>query len=275
MIKRILVGLGDRTYSSVATQHAIELARQHGAELTAVTIVDVSRLRQTGPVPIGGGASARELREHWRDATQEVVEVAIRQFEQSCRDAGLAHRVLREEGDPFDCMISCARYHDLMILGLRNLFEHGVIEEPPNELVRLVGEGVRPILAVTDSVKPIKRVLIAYSGSMGSARTMKRFVQDRLWPDLTLKIITFGDDETAASGLFSDASAYCRAHGYEPETEYVSGSPKSELLAHADAWKADLIVIGNSARRLLSRRLFGETALSIIRDSDKPLFLSQ
>ena len=43
MIKRILVGLGDRNYSSVATQHAIELAQLHGAELTAVTIVDVSR----------------------------------------------------------------------------------------------------------------------------------------------------------------------------------------------------------------------------------------
>ena len=275
MIKRILVGLGDRTYASVATTHAVELAQLHGAELTAVTIVDVSRLSTTGPVPIGGGAAARELREHLRNATQEVIDDAVGGFERACNEAGLTHNVLREEGDPFDCMISCARYYDLVVVGLRNLFEHGVVEEPPNELVRLVEEGVRPILAVADKPKRIRRVLVAYSGSMESAKTMKRFIELKLWPDLEIRIITFGDDEQAARQLLSEAAGYCHAHGYQAQTEFVPGSSKALLLSKADEWNADLVVIGNSAKRLLRRRLFGETALSVIRESQRPLFLDQ
>ncbi len=141
--------------------------------------------------------------------------------------------------------------------------------------MRLVREGVRPIFAVADEVRPIRRALIAYSGSMESAKTMKRFVQLRLWPDLKLRIVTFGDDQESAEGLLSEAAQYCRIHGYDPEIEYLPGSSKSELLLHADAWDADVIVIGSSARRLLRHRLFGETALSVIRDSARPLFLAQ
>jgi nucleotide-binding universal stress UspA family protein len=41
MIKRILVGLGGTPYTPFAIPRSIELAQQHGAELTGVTVVDV------------------------------------------------------------------------------------------------------------------------------------------------------------------------------------------------------------------------------------------
>ncbi len=40
-------------------------------------------------------------------------------------------------------------------------------------------------------------------------------------------------------------------------------------------WQADMIVLGNSAKNLLRRRVLGETALHAIRESTLPLFLSQ
>jgi nucleotide-binding universal stress UspA family protein len=43
----------------------------------------------------------------------------------------------------------------------------------------------------------------------------------------------------------------------------------------ATLWQADMIVLGNSARSLLMKRVLGETALHIIRNADRPLFLSQ
>ncbi len=35
-----------------------------------------------------------------------------------------------------------------------------------------------------------------------------------------------------------------------------------------------LIVVGNSAKNLLLRRIFGETALQVIQNADRPLFLA-
>ncbi len=135
--------------------------------------------------------------------------------------------------------------------------------------------GVRPIIAVSDKFRTVQKVLIAYSGSMESAKTMKRFVQLRLWPDVKLKIVTFQSSEERAHQLLYDASEYCHAHGFHVEYESNPGSPKDFLLPMATLWQADMIVLGNSARSLLVKRVLGETALHIIRNADRPLFLCQ
>ena len=154
-----------------------------------------------------------------------------------------------------------------------HVFEHGVIDEPSDALVRLVTEGVRPILAVSGQYRPIRKVLVAYSGSMESARAMRAFVQSRLWPDATVRIVAFDKSADEARQLLGDAAEYCRAHGIEPQCEQAAGNPRDALLPYAARSRgADLIVIGNSARRLLMQRLFGETALAVMRRADRPIF---
>ena len=275
MIKRILVGLGGTPYTPFAIARSIELAQQHGAELTGVTVVDVGRLSRIGPVPLVASASARELREFRLQVAQEHVEEATEQFVSACRQAGVAYEVRQEEGNPFGLMASCARYHDLMVFGLRSLFEHEVVHDPHDALVRLVAEGVRPLLAVSADARPICRVLIAYSGSMESAKTMKWFVQLGLWPKAQLRIVTFEHQVDEAEQLVGDAADYLRKHGFEPEEAYVPGSPKHQLLSYAAEWGADLIVAGNSAKNLLLRRSLGDTALNLITTADRHLFLAQ
>ena len=75
--------------------------------------------------------------------------------------------------------------------------------------------------------------------------------------------------------LLADAADYCRAHQLAVETDCVNGSPKEQLLPYADRWGADLTVIGNSAKNLMLRKIFGETALHAIRNANRPLFLAQ
>ena len=74
MLKRILVGLGNVEQSEKAVNQAIALCRQHGAELTAVTVVDHRSLENVGPVPIGGGEAATQLRKHRLKVARDVIE---------------------------------------------------------------------------------------------------------------------------------------------------------------------------------------------------------
>ncbi|NOZ40912.1 MAG: universal stress protein [Planctomycetes bacterium] len=275
MIKRILVGLGSLVYAHSATAKAIELAKSHDAELTGVTLFDTGRLDHTGVVPIGAGHLAKELKESRLDDVSGVIAAAEVHFAMACEKAGVTYRMRRETGDPLAALVSLTRYHDLVICGLQSLFEHGVVDEPPDELAMLVREGVRPLLAVSDADRPINRVLICYSGSMGSAKTMRRFIHLRLWPEAQLKIITFNRGDQAREALLPAAADYCRAHGFEPETDSIAKHPKHEILPYAEQWGADLIVMGNSSKRLLLRRILGETALHVMRNAELPLFLAQ
>ncbi len=282
MIKRILLGLGGTPYTTVAIQRAVGLAKRFEAEITGVTVVDIERLPRGGMVPKGALDAAGKTDAQRVHVTKESIEDAISDFESACAAEGIKYRVKQErQQSPFDLMISLARYHDLMIFGLRSIFEYNVsavdlsIEEPRDTLARLIAAGVRPIIAVSSEFRPIRKAMIAYSGSMESAKTMKRFVQLRLWDDVKLKVVNFQSSEEKAQRLLFDASEYCLAHGFHVEHEWNPGSPKDFLLPMATLWQADMIVLGNSARTLLLKRLIGETALHIIRNADRPLFLCQ
>jgi hypothetical protein len=63
-------------------------------------------------------------------------------------------------------MIAHSRYNDVTIFGLKSLFDYGFTTEPRDTLIRLVSQGVRPIVAVSPEFRNIRKVLIAYSGSM-------------------------------------------------------------------------------------------------------------
>ena len=275
MLKRILVGLGGTDYTVAAINQAVSLAMAHDADLTGVSVIDPSWVVPITAMPIGDGPIAYPETGSFMAKARERVEWATHEFTDACQAAGVRHRVVREVGEPFSLMTAEARYHDLMIFGLKSLFESDLVADPHDALVRLVRSGVRPLLAVSKGFAPIKKVLIAYSGSMESAKAMKRFVQMQLWPVSQVRIVCFEDGKGLARQLVSDAADYCRAHGLAVETECVTGSPKEHLLSYIRNWGADLTVVGNSAQNLILRRIFGETALHIIRNADQPLFLAQ
>jgi nucleotide-binding universal stress UspA family protein len=275
MIKRILVALSGTPYTRAAIQHALELARDHGADVTGVTDINLAKVASVGPVPMGAGAAAHDLMEHRLQLTRQQVEEAIADFEATCAEAGRTSTVVREAADPYDTIISVWRYHDLVVAGLRGLFEYGVLHQPDDVLIRLIDKGVRPILAVARQHRPIRRVLVAYNGSMESAKALKRFIQMKLWPEVEVKIACFDGPPDEAEVLLADAVDYCRAHGVEAEHQHVQGPPRERLLEHAAEWQADLIVMGTTSRARILQHLLGDTTLHALRHAEIPLFLTQ
>jgi nucleotide-binding universal stress UspA family protein len=275
MIKRILVGIGGTPFTTVAIQRAVELASLHGARLTAVSVVEPERICSLGPVPPGAGIYAKRMCENRLEVTRHQVEEAIDTFEKSCLEAGVEFNVERETGNNFDLMISHSRYHDLTIFGLRSIFEYQLAEEPEKDLIRMLSKGVRPILAVSSRFRPIRKAMIAYSGSMESAKAMRHFVQFKLWPDAVLDIVYFNDGSKGNKTLLEEAAAYCRDHGFTTHTRMIPGQAGKQLFFSARDINADMIVMGNSIRSIWLRKMLGDTVINTLIQADRPLFLSQ
>ncbi|QDU29263.1 Universal stress protein family protein [Anatilimnocola aggregata] len=268
MIKRILVGLAGTTYTPVAIQRGVTLAQSYDAEVTGVAILDSSRLRCE--------PNREAIRAERMEIALSQIQRSIVDFETACQRASIKHRVVEESGDAFTALIDRARYSDLMVFGLRSVFKYDFLaDDPESLLIRLVSAGVRPLIAVSEKYRRISRVIIAFNGTMESAKAMKRFVQMRLWPGAELKIVTFHPSEPKANELLRDAEDYCRAHGYSVCHQSNPGDPKVLLLAAATLWQADMIVMGNSARSVLTRRVLGDTLLETLRNTTIPLFLAQ
>ncbi len=277
MIRKLLLAIGGTPFSKAAVQHAVDISQGCGASITAVTVVDESRLDRVGPIPLGAGAAAAELRDHRREVTRERIDEAVDQLERACAEAGVSVDVHREQGNPFQLMVDYARYHDLAVFGLRSMFEYELLGDadvdPAQFLKDLIGGGVRPLLAVSDQYRPIRRALIAYSGSVQSAESMKQFVRFRAWSDAALRILVCEHLQEQAERMLADAADYCRAHGREPEIQYRPTDPKQGILAEAAEWNADLIVIGSSQRSWLASIFHETTMLHLIRNANCPLYV--
>lgn len=275
MLKRILVALTDTPGGVTAVQRAVALARDHDAKLTGVTLVDPRKVRNVGSVPIGAGAVAQELREHRMAVVREQMDEAIEQFRAACQAADVVHRVAVEEGDPCSLLVDLSRYHDLVTFGVPGMLAFGHPCKSQGLLGPLVNNGVRPLLAVPAEYRPVRRVMIAYSGSRESAKAMRRFAQIDPWPGVKLDIVTFNQPEPAARSLLEDAADYCEDRGFEVRTKHSPSKPHEGVLQYAAEHEIDLIVMGYSVRSKLTQKLMGETGLHVLRHTERSVFLSQ
>ncbi|MFH1801169.1 MAG: universal stress protein [Candidatus Omnitrophota bacterium] len=275
MIKKILVELDDTPISDSVITYAVALAKAHDAELTGVTVVDVGKLEDVGPVPLGAASYANQLRDDRIVKTEKEILKRTSLFTSACEAAGVTFHVDHEKGDPFTIMISKARHHDLILIGLGGLFDYGVVKESSYLLERLIREGVQPIFAIPSHYQPIKRVLIAYSGSLHSAEAMKQFLQFRLWPEAIIRIICFDKNSEESSRILADGLSFCQTHGFSADTIHFPGNDPDILLQHAKEWNADLIVLGSNLRNIFLKKVFCDVTHHLIQHSKKALFLSQ
>jgi len=106
--KKILLGTDLSAASSAATEEAFRLARQDGAELLVVSVIDPDALRLPGGRFLARVDQVRERRE---SAARELVERA--------RAHGLVVSLLVWVGDPAESLIDAAMSEgaDLIVLG--------------------------------------------------------------------------------------------------------------------------------------------------------------
>lgn len=276
MIKRLLVGVAGTPALESKIAAGIGLARTHGAEISALSVVDVDRLSALGPVPLGAAKYAQDLRNQRIARSHKLDELAVGKLETACSEASVTLNVIRKEGDPLDVLAAAWRYHDLCVLGVRGWFDYGVVPDAQNALLKLIAKGVRPILAVTDEARPVRKALIAYNGSPESAKAMKQFAQMALWPAIDVHIVCVGaaKSEETPETVLEEAANYCRLYGLNPSVAQMDGDVGDALLRAAVRVGADVIVMGSSYRKILMRQRFGKNALRLIKTSGIPLFLS-
>lgn len=274
MIRRVLLALGREFYADTVIRRGIDIAARHGAELTGLTVLDLEYWKGGWGSMTSAGEMLRRIESRpWKAAQQRPRTIAA-QFSRACESANIKYRTVHPESDPLSYLVAEARHHDLLVFGLRGLFDQTIIPDPEATIAWLIRHDVSPILAVAPEYREIRRVMIAYSGSAQSADAMKRFVQMRPWPDAAVQIVTFERKTAAADDLLGAAGEYCQAHDMPVELLRGQGSARAQLLPMAKEHDADLIVLADSYHNLLLHSTLGDVTRDIVRQADRPLFLT-
>lgn len=285
MLKRILVVLDFGIDTSVATQYAIEIAQRHDAEVTGLALVDQRGIRSeaTG-AGLGAMYYAEKLQHQLSDEARAQARHLLRSFAAELDEAGIRHAADHvEEGVPFERIVEDMKYHDLLIAGHESHFFYPSRDKRTRTMDEVVEKGAAATLVVEDTYRPIRRVLVAYNGSVSAARAMQKFAElspmdkDHLEIELVHVRESGDNDEAGAESQLTLglAKAYLDAHGF-PSVEGTSlpgRDPKARLLEHASRTRADLIVAGAHSKSGIKEFFLGSTASGLIDDAEVPLFL--
>jgi nucleotide-binding universal stress UspA family protein len=263
----------------VAIEFASEIATRFDASVTGLAVVDVGHIESSAR---GGGIGsmhyAEKLRENLTEETRQKAQDLLHEFERALERSGVTFVDYVKEGVPFQRILDEVKYHDLLVVGKSPHFFYGAPQKETHSLPRVVRSAAAPALVVTEDHRVIQRVLIAYDGSLASARTMQQFAQlQPFGTDLEIELLHVHSGPNSESELMLRmATTYLGAHGFDKVhfTSMEGSDPAKQTTQFASQISSDLVVAGAHSDSVLKKIAFGSTTRRMLEKCDTPIFLS-
>jgi nucleotide-binding universal stress UspA family protein len=273
MMKRILTAVGG-SHGGLGTQlWAVQVAkRQHGS-VTVAPLLDQSSWMRSMPVVLSSGHAARMLENQPWDATSDELDRVRQQSEMTFSASAIPWELVTLDASPWDSLVSETRFHDIVVFGLDGSYDPVIVPDFLRAVGDLLGRGACPVLAVPAAVREVSSVLIAFSGTVASARALKRFVHSKLWADVPCEIVCQSDDRTEANAHLLQAERYMMAHGRVTKSTSLQGTPHDLSLYTLESG-ADLIVAGSSHRNRFGIETSSEVLRALLTQSTLPVFVA-
>ncbi len=280
MLRRILIPFDPSPCAAAALEYGCLLAKRQDAEITAVVVLDLPGIEKSiGPTPLGGIYYAEQLERAKEKRAHEHIQTLLGRFRDTCQRAGVAHRDAELQGSPSEQIINNSVFYDLVVMGICTHFHFETENAPGNSIEKMLSHAVTPVLTVPANFIPRTKmnVLIAFDGSLPSARAMQGFVRSfnasAIETDITL--LMSGIDETVARFHLDSACAYLNAHNFCNVRVDRTEQDIIEIMDEKYLPWADLIVLGVHSKKGLLDFMIGSLSRHLIKNGTKPLLFGQ
>jgi nucleotide-binding universal stress UspA family protein len=179
--------------------------------------------------------------------------------------------------DEWDCIVSLARYHDLVVLA-------GGPERtgrlPPAALGSIAVSSGRPVVLAPEkpSKAPIKTIAVAWKDSAESARALSA-AMPLLAQAQRIEVLSANEEESNITKCLDCSESVVRSlrwHGLNAHGHFIIPAGRAvpdALLESARGFHADLLVMGAYGHSRLREFVFGGFTQRILHGVDFPVFL--
>lgn len=275
MLRGILVGLDGSAYSAAAVELGIRWARRFEARVVGIAVVDEPGIIAPEATPMGASYFRGEGDQARLDEARQRAATCLEQLTRRCAEAGVACQALQVEGDPVEEIALHSQCYDVILLGQKTYFRTGDPSQADSCLEELLHQPPRPVVAVPDVLPAGEAIVIAYDGSVQSARALAGFHGTGIGQRYPIHVITLGNSIEAAEAIAKRAVDYLTLHGVEVTAHpLVSGGHPGPQLAHeAEQLGAQLLVMGAFSHSPLHEFFFGSTTRTVLKATALPVFL--
>lgn len=180
-------------------------------------------------------------------------------------------RALMGHGPLVDVLGTASADASLVVMGRRG--EQSEFEKARlgSQVVRVVRGVHRPLLVALRGFREIRTVLVAFEGSERGRRRLEWVASSPLLKGLEIHLVLVGDGSARPAldwALQTLADAGTTAVG-----RIVQGDPQEMIGLHADAVRADLLVMGAYGRSRIHQLLMGSTTSMVLQETRIPVLL--
>lgn len=269
----ILVCLDGSSYSQAAVEYATQIALGHKASLTGIGVIDLPGIQRSRGAAAIGPIHNRAADQQHLEETREMVSGVLRDFGQTCQEKGIHHSIHSEMGSPFREIIEESKFHDFIIIGQKTFFRYNVRHEPGNTLDRILHNGLTGVLAVPDSVRQIKKVLVAYDNSVQVTKAIQMFLLLHIWNQCDVTLLNVNNSASRSIQLLGRLGDYFKRYGVQTEKVHLRGRADEAILSYIREHEVDLLVMGAYGKRSVSEFVFGSVTKSLVAQAGIPLFI--
>ncbi len=276
MMRRILVGLDGSEFSDAAVQLGIQWARQSGALLAGLGIIDKPTIERPEALPVGGSHYKQERDEIVLAEARDRVERFLKQFSERCTGASVAWSVLEDTGNPYEQILLEAQRYDLILLGQQTYFHFATQAETCETLRKVLKSSPRPVVTVPRKLGDGSAVVIAYDGSLQAARALQAFQALHLHGSQPVHVVSVNESYVEAIRRGERAIDFLGAHDIEAFNHPIlltKGSTAESLLEQVRELDACFLVMGAYGQPTLREFVLGSVTRSLLKDCQVPIFL--
>ena len=142
-----------------------------------------------------------------------------------------------------------------------------------SNLERIVRAAHRPVLVASRAFQPIEKVLVAYDGGHSAMKAVDHIARSPLFADLSVTVVTVGNQTTEAAKGLADAKAMLDAAGISVETRLVPGQPEAELGKLVEDEGFGLVVMGAYGHSRIRSLVIGSATTEMVRSCKVPILL--
>ena len=180
-------------------------------------------------------------------------------------------RALLGRGALVDVLGAMAADAALVVMGRRGeQSEFGMIRLG-SQVERVVRALDRPLLVAPRGFRDVRTVLVAFEGGERGRRRLEWVARSPLFAGLDIHLLMV--DDASARPALDWALRTLAAGGTRAQGQIVQGDPPEVIGQHAEAIRADLLVMGAYGRSRLRQLLLGSTTSMVLQSSPVPVLL--
>lgn len=182
--------------------------------------------------------------------------------------------MLHRRGALVETIVDMEADLDLIVIGKRGEHSHAAPGHLGSNLERVARAIHKPLLVVTQEVKPVKKLLIAYDGSPSADKAVDYAANNALMEGLECHLLKVGEATTEAQNILKQAEDKLNVAGVTVHASCKTGKPVQTAVAEYITEKnIDMLMIGAYGHSRIHTFILGSVTTGLIRKTDVPIML--